>query len=390
MSGRGRVARDRAASAGIAEDRKGLGLNGVAGIERVRPLGTAALSERGVTARRKPNARDREGGHVSEMQRRRLLLAFVEVLAECGLEDASIGRVCARARVSRRTFYDLFCDREACFLAVVNSAVERISQGVLSAYAEEDRTLKRTAPEAHTRRTHGKQASWRKRVRGALAALLELLDEDPALARVLLVETLKAGPVVLERRRRVFDELAATVEEGRVESKQGAGPPPLTGQSTVGGVISVLHARLLENDPTSLSELLNPLMSMIVHPYLGPAAARRELNRPIPLAKPARDARAPKPAHDPFKDLPIRITFRTARVLAAIGAQPGASNRQIADAAGVTDQGQMSKLLNRLQGLGLIENYGHGQAKGEPNAWTLTQRGEAVHAAIAVPRSSRT
>jgi AcrR family transcriptional regulator len=296
------------------------------------------------------------------MQRRRLLLAFTEVLAEDGLEDAGVGRVCKRAGVSRRTFYDLFDDREACFLAVLDTAAERLSHCVLPVYAHE--------------------GPWRERIREALTALLEFFDEEPALARVCLVETLKAGPAVSERRRRVLDALSGAVDEGRSESKAGSGPPPLTAQSTVGGAVSVIHARVLEEHPRPLAELLNPLMSMIVHPYLGPAAARRELDRPLPPPKPPSDGHALRHARDPFKDLPIRITFRTARVLATIAAQSGASNRQIGDAAGVADQGQMSKLLNRLEGFQLIANHGHGHAKGEPNAWTLTPRGHGILQAI--------
>ena len=42
----------------------------------------------------------------------------------------------------------------------------------------------------------------------------------------------------------------------------------------------------------------------------------------------------------------------------------------------------MSRLLLRLQRSGLVENHGEGKPKGEPNAWTLTERGEAVHAAF--------
>lgn len=215
-------------------------------------------------------------------------------------------------------------------------------------------------------------------MRGALAVLLELFDGDPALARVCLVETLKAGPMVVERRRRVLDTLASAVEQGRSESKPGSEPPPLTAQSTVGGAVSVLHARMLEEPSAPLAELLNPLMSMIVHPYLGPAAARRELDHPLPAPKPASDARNRKPPSDPFKDLSIRLTFRTARVLAAIEAQPGASNRQIANTAGIADQGQISRLLNRLESFALIENHGQGHTRGEPNAWTLTPRGQAI------------
>jgi AcrR family transcriptional regulator len=331
----------------------------------------------------------REGGHVVEMQRRRLLRAFAEVLAEDGLEEASIGRVCKRAGVSRRTFYYLFDDREACFVAVLDEAVERISHSVLLAYG------------------HG--GRWSERMRAALAALLEFFDAEPALASTCLIETLKAGPAVIERRRRVVDALSAAVDQGRAEVKRGAGPPPLTADSTVGGALSVIHAHVLACQPATspsdtpfrapsatgrprtgergsrLVELLNPLMSMIVHPYLGPVAARRELDRPIPQATPVRNGRVPRPIQDPFKDLPLRITFRTARVLATIAAQPGASNREVGDAAGVPDQGQISKLLRRLAGYGLIENHGEGHPKGEPNAWTLTARGQAIYCAIGLP-----
>jgi predicted transcriptional regulator len=82
---------------------------------------------------------------------------------------------------------------------------------------------------------------------------------------------------------------------------------------------------------------------------------------------------------DPLRDLDMRLTYRTVRVLEAIGELrapgPHPSNRQVAEAAGIRDQGQVSKLLARLQQLGLIENAGDGLAKGEPNAWMLTKRG---------------
>src|SRR5207245_1323323 len=153
----------------------------------------------------------------------------------------------------------------------------------------------------------------------------------------------------------------------------------LTGESVVGGVLAVIHARLLASDASPLVALAGPLASMIVHPYLGPVAARRELERSAPPAAITSNGHARKqPAGDPFKDLPIRITFRTALVLATIAAQPGASNKDVGKLAGVADQGQMSKLLGRLEGSGLIENRGGGHLKGERNAWRLTRRGRAL------------
>ncbi len=53
-----------------------------------------------------------------------------------------------------------------------------------------------------------------------------------------------------------------------------------------------------------------------------------------------------------------------------------------ARAAGIVDQGQISKLLTRLQRLGLVENRGGGAARGAPNAWTLTGRGRAVEGTL--------
>ena len=71
-------------------------------------------------------------------------------------------------------------------------------------------------------------------------------------------------------------------------------------------------------------------------------------------------------------------------MLDTIASEPGASNRHIADTSGIADEGQMSRLLRRLEGCELIENEGEGHTKGEPNAWALTERGQAIQAAIAV------
>jgi AcrR family transcriptional regulator len=305
----------------------------------------------------------REGGHVEEMQRRRLLLAMSEVLAEHGYEDASIGRVCKRAGVSRRTFYEIFHDRDECLLVAFDGAVERIAEPVLVAWDG--------------------SGSWRERIRGALSALLEQLDAEPAAARVCVVETLKGGPSVMERRARILGILVDAVERGREEAKSGSEPPPLAGQGVVGGALSVLHTRLLEAPSEGprppLSDLAGALMAMVVHPYLGAAAARRELERPPPKTTSTNNGTI----RDPFKGLSIRFTYRTARVLATIAANAGASNRFVADRSGVSDDGQMSRLLTRLERAGLIENGGQGRIKGEANAWTLTERGEAVQAALA-------
>lgn len=62
-------------------------------------------------------------------------------------------------------------------------------------------------------------------------------------------------------------------------------------------------------------------------------------------------------------------------------------NCEVSEVAGVTDQGQMSKLLTRLERFGLLENTGEGHAKGEANAWRLTPRGSSVARVVGLSTS---
>jgi DNA-binding MarR family transcriptional regulator len=125
-------------------------------------------------------------------------------------------------------------------------------------------------------------------------------------------------------------------------------------------------------------------MGMIVLPYLGAAAARREVETPAPKRS---SAKRPVTRTDPLQDLPMRLTYRTMRVLMSIAEMAGRgaypSNRAVGEHAGIGDQGQASKLLARLHKLGLIENQGGDPTRGEPNAWTLTATGKQVHDSIA-------
>jgi DNA-binding MarR family transcriptional regulator len=126
-------------------------------------------------------------------------------------------------------------------------------------------------------------------------------------------------------------------------------------------------------------------MGMIVLPYVGAAAARRELERPA-LAGSRGGSQEPAVAgrvvEDPLQGVSMRLTYRTARVLEGVGERPGASNREVATRAGIHDPGQVSKLLARLERLGLLANTSEGHAKGEPNAWRLTAKGEQVARSI--------
>jgi AcrR family transcriptional regulator len=311
------------------------------------------------SARPGPGGLPRE--HMSEIQRMRILAAMAEVASERGAGSVTVAHVVARAGVSRRTFYDLFADREECFLAAFEEAIGRVGSRVIAAYEA--------------------QSTWRERIRAGLWSLLEWLDEEPAQARLCVVESLAAGPRVLARRAVVLRALVRAVDEGRSAMPRRAPQlPPLTAEGVVGAVLSVIHTRLSEPKAKPLTGLLGELMSVIVMPYLGQSSAQKELGRAAPKLK----TKTTPAQRDPLDGLDMRITYRTVRVLMTIASNPDASNRKIATEAGIGDQGQVSKLLARLEHLGLIHNTGIGPAKGAPNAWALTPRGQQVEQAISV------
>lgn len=330
--------------------------------ERTQMASTAESGMGGMAQRLRPGPRRMPRVQVAEIQRGRLLGATVDVVEEVGYARFTVAQVIARAKVSRKTFYDLFEDREDCFLAVFEEVVERMATIASEAYAE--------------------HSDWRDAVRAGLLALLGFMDQQPALARICVVEALGAGPHVLQRRTEVIEKLKRVIAEGDTtapsQSRPRRGQPAdITVEGIVGAAFTVVHSRLLDRDHAPLINLLGPLMSMIVLPYQGSIAAGEELSRPGPKSR----RRKAESRTDPLGGLDMRLTYRTMRVLSYIAEHPGASNREVAEGAGIADQGQMSKLLARLERLELLRNTGAGQRHGACNEWHLTDRGKSVERA---------
>jgi AcrR family transcriptional regulator len=308
-----------------------------------------------------PSARDMSRGQVEEIQRSRLLVAAAATIDELGYERTSVQRITGRARVSRRTFYELFGNLDACLVGLIDEVVGRVEREFAAAGLE--------------------RLGWRERVRGGLWVILSFLDEEPVLARICVVQALGGGPRVLERREQLLAHLAGVLDEGRFEGPRGVECSLVTAEGLVGGAFGVVFARLRSGDRRPLTGLLGELMGMIALQYLGPRAARGELQRSAPALRPVPRSGGGVGARgepDPLGEVPMRLTYRTARVLQYIAERPLASNRMVGDHAGIADPGQISKLLRRLERLGLTANTGGGHLSGEPNAWKLTPLGGQV------------
>lgn len=284
---------------------------------------------------------------------------MAEAMAERGAAGSTVtvADVIARSGVSSAAFHELFADRDACLLAAFDLGVRRARKGMVAAYDAEPR--------------------WLDAVKAGLVVFLRFLEDEPALGRLLVVYSTSGGASVLRRRVTILEALAAVVDHGRLERRADRQQPPaVIAEGVIGAVLAVLQNRLLANEPDGVMDLFGPLVSIIVLPYLGAGVARRELTRPAPRIRIDTDSEAKGAGRSVEHGGRVRLTYRTARVLQAIADYPGGSNREVADRAGIVDQGQISKLLNRLEARGLIMKTGEGRSRGAPNSWGLTESGE--------------
>jgi AcrR family transcriptional regulator len=196
---------------------------------------------------------------VARSQRERLLEAAVRIVAEKGFAAMTIGDLTKQAGVSRTTCYELVDDKEQCFLAAYDNAVDVLVRRVTAAYES--------------------QESWPERAAAGLAALLKLLAEEPALARLSLVDIGNAGPTAQRRYRAAVQRLTPLFDEGRDYASGGRGLPANTSRMAIGGVTGLISDELLAGRAEQLPGLLSDVVFATLVPYIGPDAAAREVER---------------------------------------------------------------------------------------------------------------
>jgi AcrR family transcriptional regulator len=188
---------------------------------------------------------------VAESQRERLLNGVVEAVAERGYNTTTIGAISEAAKVSRRTFYEYFRDKDDCFLAAYEMIDTHVRGAMLGA-AEPP-------------------APWPERVRASLAALLEVLSRDLAIARFYLIEPLAAGGEIAARYRETLALLAAALRpEGGPEGLD----LEVRDQVLMGGIATLIARRLKSGEASRLPDLLPELTELTLAPYMGREEAR--------------------------------------------------------------------------------------------------------------------
>jgi AcrR family transcriptional regulator len=208
---------------------------------------------------------------VVRSQRARLLRGAVEVAGADGFAGMTVTAVIRRASVSRKTFYELFTDREDCFVAAYGLVMDRALRGLRVAFEVD--------------------APWDARVRAGLEWALDALASHPCEARVAFVEVLAAGPRALEQRDRFAGEFALLLADGFDAAPDDVVVPLSMPAAVIGALGELIGARVRRGGAAGLPELLPDALYCALAPFLGPAAAAAAAAGGLqPLAAGARTA----------------------------------------------------------------------------------------------------
>jgi AcrR family transcriptional regulator len=198
--------------------------------------------------------------------RSRLIAGMLLALCEKSFAAVSVADVVRLARVSKRTFYEHFETREACYLA----SYEAVS-GALLTRIEEAAVLDLPVGS---------------RLMAAAEAYLSALQEVPPLARTFFLEIQLAGADALAARRKVHqrfaDVLRELVKKGKNAGADVRALSPDMAVAIVGAINELLMVRIEQGRLSELTQLQAAVVelfeSLLLHkrePARKRAGARR-------------------------------------------------------------------------------------------------------------------
>ena len=181
---------------------------------------------------------------VQRIQRERVLDAMTHVVAELGYQSTTVTKVLDRAQISKLTFYELFDNKEQCFLTAYDDAMAHAFERIEEACAAEQ-----LGPP-------------QQRLGAGIDALLEFFAEEPAVARLCVLEVLAAGPAGRERRAATMDRLAAMMEALLAEVSPDGDLGPIVARALVGGAEDIVYGAVDRGQIAELPKLAEQIVAM--------------------------------------------------------------------------------------------------------------------------------
>jgi AcrR family transcriptional regulator len=149
-----------------------------------------------------------------------MIEAMLASIGEQGYATTVVADVIAKAVASRKTFYEHFEDKHACFFAM--------SDEIAREWVERIERVEEASEDAQGA------------VESLVNELFALALESPAALRVLAVELTAAGAAGIERRERALDGLAGPLRDALGE---GSSEAALLARTIVGAILRILYAR---------------------------------------------------------------------------------------------------------------------------------------------------
>ncbi len=184
---------------------------------------------------------------VAGHKRKRIMKAIAELTAENGYEATKIADIVRRAGVARKTLYENFEGKEEVFLSAFDAAVDEAFRRIEASCSEVD-------------------GGWAERVEAGLASFLAYVAEEPALARMCLIEALSATPAAT---RHYEDAVQRFVELARRNLPRDERLPETIEETLIGGVAWIVYQQIRRNEAERVEELLPELSEFLLAPYLG-------------------------------------------------------------------------------------------------------------------------
>jgi AcrR family transcriptional regulator len=182
-------------------------------------------------------------------QRERLLDAIAHVVAEKGYAATRVGDITEHAGVSRKTFYELFTDKEGCFLAAYDAITALLMERMQQALAVA-------------------QSDWQAQVRALVDAFLGFIAAEPAFARMCIVEVLGSGPAGMARRDAAIEAFLPVVDFiPRQQLAEGQDLSPLTPIFVTGGILEIVYAAIRRGETESLPDLADDITRLALRSY---------------------------------------------------------------------------------------------------------------------------
>lgn len=189
-------------------------------------------------------------------QRRRILRAVGELVAERGYSDVTVELIVKRAHVSFKTFYKHYAGKEECFVALFESAFS-------------------TTEETIRERLAAEPGPWSDQVVLALRTLIEAIVAEPIIARAVIVESPTVGPAITKRYEQATKALVPLLRAGRELNPRGKELPETIEDTLAGSVFWSAYERLIVGEVEELAAYLPVLLELILRTYLGQAEAAR-------------------------------------------------------------------------------------------------------------------